>query len=534
MIFLKKTETDLFIQESNYIFCHLKRNMINALLCRRFCKTVRLSFEPKLGLLGRKTTITVVKENFSRVTQISENSSTSTEEIDAEERKIALTSKEQKLLIRRKPLSVSNSRLLKVAILGAPNAGKSTLANKLIGWKFAPVSQKVHTTRHKTIGVLTEDNKQVIFLDTPGVIGPRKMKQHKLEKTLLVDPHSAVFDADLLAVVVDVSYVWNRSRLDEEILKILHFHSDKRSVLVLNKVDLVKNKRELLGIARNLTEGVVGGTKSWSTAKQPKKISLSSLFEKMKLRNGSSAENSNTAVATLENISQEEPSLNSNSQCAAFKNSKPPDDELEQNLSGVDRRLEEEYTPAVTVTVDSRSNVVLNLHDERVWTSYYKEVQSRSQELDDKNGGWQHFDEVFMISALSGDGVFDLREYLLNETYRSSLHYHPSVVTDQNPVDLARLCVFERMLDHLPNEIPYQVKLKLALWEVTEDDLLRVSFEITCLRKRHLQHVLGDRGQTIRTIAAEAKQQLMNAFRREMSLQLTVKGIGDFYKCDEE
>lgn len=128
----------------------------------------------------------------------------------------------------------------------------------------------------------------------------------------------------------------------------------------------------------------------------------------MKLQNGSSAENSNTAVATLENISREEPLLNSNSQHAALKNSKPPDDELEQNPSGVDHRLEEEYTPAVTVTVDSQSNVVLNLHDERVWTSYYKEVQNRGQELEDRNG-WQHFDEVFMISALSGDGVFDLR-----------------------------------------------------------------------------------------------------------------------------
>lgn len=128
----------------------------------------------------------------------------------------------------------------------------------------------------------------------------------------------------------------------------------------------------------------------------------------MKLQDGSSAVNSNMAVTTLENISQEEPSLNTNSRQAALKNSKPSDDELKKYLPGVNHLLEEEYTPAVTVTVDSQSNVVLNLHDEHAWTSYYKEVQSRSKELEDKNG-WQHFDEVFMISALSGDGVFDLR-----------------------------------------------------------------------------------------------------------------------------
>lgn len=84
-----------------------------------------------------------------------------------------------------------------MAIIGAPNAGKSTLTNKLLGWKVAPVSCRVHTTRSRTTGIITEGNSQIVILDTPGLIESSKLKRHNLESSLLMDPHIALLEADL-------------------------------------------------------------------------------------------------------------------------------------------------------------------------------------------------------------------------------------------------------------------------------------------------------------------------------------------------
>uniref|UniRef100_A0A6Q2WS81 GTPase Era, mitochondrial n=1 Tax=Esox lucius TaxID=8010 RepID=A0A6Q2WS81_ESOLU len=154
-----------------------------------------------------------------------------------------------------------NTKLLKVAIIGAPNAGKSTLSNSLLGRKVFAVSKKVHTTRSRTLGVLTEDDTQIILLDTPGLTTPSKVKRHQLEKSFLEDPWNTVKEADLVVVMVDVSDKWACRKLDFEVLKCLTHYSDVPAVLVLNKVDLLKSKSRLLEITADLTCGVVNGRK---------------------------------------------------------------------------------------------------------------------------------------------------------------------------------------------------------------------------------------------------------------------------------
>ncbi|XP_056314189.1 GTPase Era, mitochondrial [Danio aesculapii] len=164
-------------------------------------------------------------------------------------------------LLLKDPDQPENAKSLKVAIVGSPNAGKSTLTNQLLGRKLFAVSSKVHTTRSRAVGVLTENDTQIVLLDTPGLTTQIKAKRHQLENSLLVDPFKSLKEADLVVVLVDVSDKWTRSKLSYEVLKCLALNPDVPAVLVLNKVDLLKNKALLLDITAQLTEGMVNGKK---------------------------------------------------------------------------------------------------------------------------------------------------------------------------------------------------------------------------------------------------------------------------------
>lgn len=157
------------------------------------------------------------------------------------------------------PRSVKK-RLLKVALIGVPNAGKSTLLNRLIEKDVSGVSNKVHTTRKNLLAVLTKDDVQLQFHDSPGVIDRKHLLRHKLEDTLLHEPENAATKCDLVAVIMDANSTRDRMKLNRGVLDLLHKHNDKDSILIMNKVDLVKDKRSLLDIGTRLTQGCIGGS----------------------------------------------------------------------------------------------------------------------------------------------------------------------------------------------------------------------------------------------------------------------------------
>ncbi|KFQ26222.1 hypothetical protein N332_00084, partial [Mesitornis unicolor] len=230
---------------------------------------------------------------------------------------VATSKKEQDRLLRYHPDQPPNPKVLRIAIIGAPNAGKSTLSNQLLGRKVFPVSQKVHTTRCKARGVITYEDTQLIILDTPGLTNPHKVKRHKLDETMLTDPQDSMKHADLVLVLVDVSDHWTRNSLSKEVLRCLSEFPQIPSVLVLNKVDLLKKKYILLELATELTEGVVNGRKlevrsefkqnSSSSAKPPLQITQDSpeskapeshcLQETDQAQDGSSLDSSNSRAS---------------------------------------------------------------------------------------------------------------------------------------------------------------------------------------------------------------------------------------------
>lgn len=126
-----------------------------------------------------------------------------------------------------------------VAIVGRPNVGKSTLLNRILGQKLSITSRKPQTTRHQILGIKTEDDIQVVYVDTPGM---HRHQEKAINRYMNKAATAAVKDVDLIVMVVD------RTRWTEEDDMVLQAVSQQRApvVLVVNKVDFLKEKEELL------------------------------------------------------------------------------------------------------------------------------------------------------------------------------------------------------------------------------------------------------------------------------------------------
>ncbi|MCH7937436.1 MAG: GTPase Era [Proteobacteria bacterium] len=133
-----------------------------------------------------------------------------------------------------------------VAILGAPNVGKSTLLNRLVGSKVSIVSPKVQTTRTRVLGICIEGPAQVIFIDTPGIFQPRR----RLDRAMVAAAWRGSADADDVLLLVDANRGLDRN--SAAIAKKLK-RAERKVILAINKVDLVK-KPDLLALAAELAE----------------------------------------------------------------------------------------------------------------------------------------------------------------------------------------------------------------------------------------------------------------------------------------
>jgi GTP-binding protein Era len=155
-----------------------------------------------------------------------------------------------------------------VAVLGAPNAGKSTLVNALVGSKVAIVTQKVQTTRIPVRGIAMEGQAQIVFVDTPGIFAPRR----RLDRAMVKAAWSGAADADAILVIVDAPDLAAKkdglaARDTQRIVDGLK-DAGKRAALVLNKVDAMK-REELLPLAERLNaEGIFDRTFMVSALKE--------------------------------------------------------------------------------------------------------------------------------------------------------------------------------------------------------------------------------------------------------------------------
>ncbi len=136
-------------------------------------------------------------------------------------------------------MNSENFRSGYAALIGRPNAGKSTLLNHLVGGKIAAVSNKPQTTRHKIKGIVTLDDGQIVFVDTPGVHKPGYL----LNRRMMSAVHDAILSVNVIILMRDASVsTGNGDRFVLDLVK----QSEKPAILVLNKIDKIKDKTELL------------------------------------------------------------------------------------------------------------------------------------------------------------------------------------------------------------------------------------------------------------------------------------------------
>lgn len=124
-----------------------------------------------------------------------------------------------------------------VSLVGKPNAGKSTLLNGLVGQQLAIITPKAQTTRHRILGIVNEDDHQIIFTDTPGLIEPKYELQNRMMRSVT----EALEDADLLLVVTALDETFSEQALVERLQKV-----SMPVMVLINKIDLAKDQEKVM------------------------------------------------------------------------------------------------------------------------------------------------------------------------------------------------------------------------------------------------------------------------------------------------
>ena len=279
-----------------------------------------------------------------------------------------------------------------VALIGSPNAGKSTLLNRMVGTKVSIVTHKVQTTRTRVLGIGLHNTAQVIFVDTPGIFTPK----HRLDRAMVNAAWQGATDADEIALLVDAS-----RGMADDVLKIIDGLRDskRQAYLVLNKIDLVK-RDDLLALTQKLFD------------------------------------------------------------------------------TGV-------------------------------------------------------FKQVFMVSALKGDGCDDFLDALANVLPKSPWHFPEEQVSDMPMKLLAAEITREKLFLNVHEELPYQLTVENETWENFDNGDVKIEQTIYVERESQRAIILGHKGSRIRSIGAAARKELEQTLERKVHLFLFVK-VREGWKDDPD
>ncbi|KHN71000.1 putative GTP-binding protein E02H1.2 [Toxocara canis] len=250
-------------------------------------------------------------------------------------------------------LPQTSERCLEVAVIGPPNSGKSLLTNQLVRAQVSAVSSKMDTTQRNVTAALTEHGCQLIVVDSPGTVGIQHARKvvKRNEPMLLIGPENALEIASHVLVVQDSTATGDY--IHHRVLHLLHRYPHLTSSLVLNKIDLVKRRSDLLELVRILCNGKVGG--------EPINVKKSEMGRLGKL--GMTAKKHSTLRLHT-------------------------DEEKERS-----EQWQQKYR---------------TLMQKPTHKCGWSETKSLFADI----RGWSNFDAVFFVSSLTGEGIDPLREHL--------------------------------------------------------------------------------------------------------------------------
>ena len=275
-----------------------------------------------------------------------------------------------------------------VALIGAPNAGKSTLMNAMVGHKVSIVTPKVQTTRSRVRGIAMHDSTQIIFVDTPGIFTPKR----RLDRAMVSAAWQGAEDGDVLLLLHDCA----RKKIDADTLSIIETlkKSGARASLILNKTDLTQAEHYL-----------------------------------------------------------------------------------------------------------ARTRELSELYD---------------------------FEKIFMISAETGEGVEDVKNWLAEQMPQSPYLFDPEDLSDLPMRLMAAEIMREKLFLNLHQELPYQMTVECESWEERADGSAEIKLVIFVAREGHRGIVLGKGGQTIKRIGQAARRELEEIFDQRIHLISFVKHKKDW------
>jgi len=363
-----------------------------------------------------------------------------------------------------------NGRRLSVAVLGVANSGKSTLVNALMGKQVCPSSCKHNTTRSNARAVLTQHQTQIVFLDTPGVVSSEEAKKFRMEDSLVRGPAKSCAEADLLIVLQDVSNRFVREAINKNILRLLcRFQHRVPSILVLNKLDTIPRSRHIYDLIRKLTcNRLAHNSSEIKISQHDPKWNVESYLQRKK-------------------------------RVASHQSDADKDDQL--RLMSVGDLLKEVSSGRVTL--------------------------ERADQLVSGLIGWPGFSDVFSISAKNGNGVEDLKQYMLDAAKPGAHKFSEDILVDVDPEKAVRNIVKSRLLEYIDFDVPYRLEPKIENWEYDEmKNVLRISVSIETKTKREYTSLIGTRGKTIALISADVEKTLTDFFDHDVKFYLqTVRPV---------
>ncbi|VDN06649.1 unnamed protein product [Thelazia callipaeda] len=369
-----------------------------------------------------------------------------------------------------KSLKNEAQKCLKVAVIGPPNAGKSLLTNKLVKAGVAAVSSQMDTTQKNQTAILTEGLSQLVFVDSPGTVGIRHAREimRSPDSRILSDPEHAVEQADHILVIHDATmstdYILHR------VLHMLHRYRQIPSSLVLNKIDLVQQRSDLLALTQVLCNGVVDGNPIV-----------------VKKRSG----------GQLAKI------------CGKIRKSSP------------------------TIPLHSTE---AKAHDQQ-WQEKYREILekpthkcswSETKQLFADIKGWSNFQAVFFVSALTGEGIDTVRNYLHELGLQKEHIFKEEVITTKKPLKICQDAIRAEFLNRIPPYIAYNLAIKITEWGM-EGEVLQIVAEIECKKDRIARIVVGEHGLTITAVAKEINESLQNLLAQQLFVRILVKVNGKVF-----